>query len=172
MRETFTFNVKISSWLIHLSRETENTKRRKYPIYRPQRAASHSLYNMHWRVRRGTLLAMPARSSRFQKRSVRYNSRFVLTRGLTRWWFNSLVVKHCGLRAFIDERFFLSKPSRCVSIQLVYIFTSYTAINIIIHTIKCYKFNCYMFRSPLRPSSGQLLQIVRLQCAYNKGSHI
>jgi len=58
-----------------------------------------------------------------------------------------------------------------VSIQLVYIFTSYTTINIIIHTIKCYKFNGYMFRSPLRPSSGQLLQIVRLQCAYNMGSH-
>ena len=35
----------------------------------------------------------------------------------------------------------LSKPSRCVSIQLVYIFTSYTTINIIIHTINCYKFN-------------------------------
>jgi len=57
----------------------------------------------------------------------------------------------------------LSKPSRCVSKQLVYIFTSYTTINFIIHTIKCYKFNGYMFRSPLRPSSGQLLQIVRLQ---------
>ena len=28
-----------------------------------------------------------------------------------------------------------------------------------------------MFRSPLRPSSDQLLQIVRLQCAYNMGSH-
>ena len=35
----------------------------------------------------------------------------------------------------------LSKPSRCVSIQLVYIFTSYTTINIKIYTIKCYKFN-------------------------------
>ena len=68
-------------------------------------------------------------------------------------------------------KFFLSKPSRCVSIQLVYIFTSYTTINIIIHTIKCYKFNGYMFRSPLRSSSGQLLQIVRLQYAYNMGSH-
>jgi len=65
----------------------------------------------------------------------------------------------------------LSKPSRCVSVQLVYIFTSYTTINIIIHTINCYKFNGYMFRSPLRPSSSQLLQIVRLQCAYNMGSH-
>ena len=61
----------------------------------------------------------------------------------------------------------LSKPSRCVSIQLVYIFTSNTTINIIIHTIKRYKFNGYMFRSPLR-----LLQIVRLQCAYSMGSHI
>ena len=57
------------------------------------------------------------------------------------------------------------------SVQLVYIFTSYTTINITIHTIKCYKFNGYMFRSPLRPSSGQLLQIVGLQCAYNMGSH-
>jgi len=38
-------------------------------------------------------------------------------------------------------------------------FTSYTTINIIIHTIKCYKLNGYMFWSPLRPSSGQLLQI-------------
>ena len=56
-------------------------------------------------------------------------------------------------------------------LQLVYIFTSYTTINIIIHTIKCYKFNGYMFRSPLRPSSGQFLQIVRLQCPYNMGSH-
>ena len=65
----------------------------------------------------------------------------------------------------------LSKPSRCVSIQLVYIFTSYTTINIIIHTIKCYKFNGYMFRSPLRLSSGQLLHIVRLHCAYNMGSN-
>ena len=67
----------------------------------------------------------------------------------------------------------LLKPSRCVSIKLVYIFTSYTTINIIIHTINCYKFNgiFYMFQSPLRPSSGQLLQIVRLQCAYNMGSH-
>ena len=37
--------------------------------------------------------------------------------------------------------------------------------------IKCYKFNGYMSRSPLRPSSGQLLQIVLLQCAYNMGSH-
>ena len=49
----------------------------------------------------------------------------------------------------------LSKPSRCVSIQLVYIFTSYTTINIIIHTIKCYKFNGCIFRSPLRPSQDQ-----------------
>jgi len=65
----------------------------------------------------------------------------------------------------------LPNPSRCVSIQLVYIFTSYTTINIIIHTIKCYNVNGYMFRSPLRPSSGQLLQIVGLQCAYNMGSH-
>ena len=44
----------------------------------------------------------------------------------------------------------------------IYIFTSYTTINIIIHTIKCYMFNGYMFRSPLRLSSGQLLQIVPL----------
>ena len=65
----------------------------------------------------------------------------------------------------------LSELSRCVSIQLVYIFTSYTTINIIIHTVKCYKINGYMFRSPLRPSSGQRLQIVCLQCAYNMGSH-
>ena len=65
----------------------------------------------------------------------------------------------------------LSKPSRCVSVQLVYIFMSYTTINIIIHTIKCYKLNGCMFLSPLRPSSGQLLQIVHLQCAYNMGSH-
>ena len=54
------------------------------------------------------------------------------------------------------------------ALELVYIFTSYTTINIIIHTIKCYNFNDYMFRSPLRPSSGQILQIVRLQCAYKK----
>jgi len=36
----------------------------------------------------------------------------------------------------------LSKPSRCVSIQLVYIFTSYTTINIIIHTIELVALNC------------------------------
>ena len=48
---------------------------------------------------------------------------------------------------------------------------SYTTINIKIHTIKRYKFNDYMFRSPLRPSSGQILQIVCLHSAYNMGSH-
>jgi len=48
----------------------------------------------------------------------------------------------------------------------IYIFTSYTTINIKIHTIKCYKFYGYMFRSLLRPSS-----VVFLQCAYNMGSH-
>ena len=31
----------------------------------------------------------------------------------------------------------------------------------------CYKFNGYMFRSPLRPSSDQLLQIVRLNFSEN-----
>jgi hypothetical protein len=56
------------------------------------------LYNMHWRVRRGTLLAMPARSSRFQERPLLYNSRFVFTRGVTRCWFNSPVAKHCDIR--------------------------------------------------------------------------
>ena len=53
----------------------------------------------------------------------------------------------------------LSKPSRCVSMQLVYIFTSYTTINIIIHTIKCYKFNGYMFRSPLLPSGPRSVKV-------------
>ena len=37
-------------------------------------------------------------------------------------------------------------------LQLVYIFTSYTTINIIIHTIKCYKFN------------GKFIELVALDC--------
>ena len=68
------------------------------------------------------------------------------------------------------DEFYRSHPV-CVNTISIYIFTSYTTINTIIYAIKCYKFNSYMFRSPLRPSSGQLLQIVRLHSAYNMGSH-
>ena len=78
---------------------------------------------------------------------------------------------HPTLRACQCCHILLYQSHPVVSIQLVYILTSYTTINIKIHTIKCYKFNGYMFRSPLQPSSGQLLQIVHLQCAYNIGSH-
>ena len=64
---------------------------------------------------------------------------------------------------------FIEAIPLCVNTISIYIYVIHN--NNIIHTIKCYKFNGYMFRSPLRPSSGQLLQIVRLQCAYNMGSH-
>ena len=66
------------------------------------------------------------------------------------------------------DEFYRSHPV-CVNTISIYIFTSYTTINTIIYAIKCYKFNSYMFRSPLRPSSGQLLQIVRLQMCLQYG---
>ena len=67
------------------------------------------------------------------------------------WRFN-----YVSLQSAID---FIEAIPLCVNTISIYIFTSYTTINIVIHTIKCYKFNGYMFQSPLRPSSDQLLQM-------------
>ena len=54
--------------------------------------------------------------------------------------FNSLNLTHQLMHFYIQSYITLSKPSRCVFNTVSKILTSYTTINIKIHTIKWYKF--------------------------------